>query len=96
MVDAPTYASRFTTGQYNMSFSSWTAAWPYPDNWLPGLFATGASNNVFNYSSTKVDDLLQRAAAELDRTKQLDLYLQAQKAMSMTLRWRPSTTGRPS
>ena len=81
LVDAATYSTRFGKGQFNFTFNSWTAAWPFPDNWLSNLFTTGSAGNYFSYSNSKVDDLLQRAGAELDRGKQLDLYGQAQKGV---------------
>lgn len=81
LVDATTYQSRFARGQFNMSMSGWAADWPYPDNWLPEHFGTNGTFNVYHYSNPRVDDLLQKAAAETDTKKQLDLYRQAQKAV---------------
>ena len=79
MADAATFSARFSRGQYNFTVGSWTAAWPYPDNWLSNLFSSGSSGNYFGYTNPKTDDLIQRASAELDRSKQLDLFGQAQK-----------------
>jgi oligopeptide transport system substrate-binding protein len=81
MADAATYSARFSRGQYNFTVGSWTAAWPYPDNWLSNLFLSGSTGNLFGYSNPKTDELLQRASAELDRAKQLELYGQAQKTI---------------
>jgi oligopeptide transport system substrate-binding protein len=79
LVDGPTFQSRFMTGQYSFTFISWTAGWPYPDNWLSGLFATGSGNNVARYSNARVDELLSRAESELDKARQLELYREAHK-----------------
>ncbi len=79
MVDSATFQSRFQKGQYNMTFSSWSADWPYPDNWLPEQFGSTGSMNVYHYSNPKADDFFQKAAAEADGTKRLDFYTQAQK-----------------
>src|SRR5262249_38700055 len=43
MLGATAATSRFARAQYNFTDGSWTAAWPYPDNWLAGLFTSGAN-----------------------------------------------------
>ena len=64
--------------QYSWAWYGWGADYPDPDNWLPQLFGTGAGNNHTNYSSAAFDNLCAQAAVELDNTKRLDLYAQAQ------------------
>ncbi len=64
--------------QYTWAWYGWGADYPDPDNWLPQLFGTGAGNNHTAYSSAAFDDLMAKAAVELDNTKRLDLYAQAQ------------------
>ncbi len=81
LVDSATYQSRFSKSQFSFTFGSWSADWAYPDNWLPEHFGSGGSLNVYKYSNPRVDDLLQRALAETDSKKQLDDYVQAQKAV---------------
>jgi oligopeptide transport system substrate-binding protein len=65
--------------QYTWAWYGWGADYPDPDNWLPQLFGTGAGNNHTAYSNAAFDDLCAKAAVELDNTKRLDLYAQAQK-----------------
>jgi oligopeptide transport system substrate-binding protein len=64
--------------QYSWAWYGWGADYPDPDNWLPQLFGTGAGNNHTAYSSAAFDALCAKAAVELDNTKRLDLYAQAQ------------------
>ena len=52
----------------------WSADWPYPDNWLPDLFGTGAGNNYVNYGNAEFDALVARAAVETDEGKRLAIY----------------------
>ncbi|MBI2865993.1 MAG: peptide ABC transporter substrate-binding protein [Chloroflexi bacterium] len=57
----------------------WGADYPDPDNWLPDIFGTGASINHTLYSNPEFDELKNRALAEPDAAKRLDLWKQAQK-----------------
>ncbi|HLF77001.1 MAG TPA: peptide ABC transporter substrate-binding protein, partial [Dehalococcoidia bacterium] len=78
-VDPRTFGQRFTSKQYQMTIQRWNADWPYPDNWLPQLFGTGAGNNLTSYSNVKFDDLIKKAKAEVDEKARLALYSQAHK-----------------
>jgi oligopeptide transport system substrate-binding protein len=78
-VDSRTFGARFTGNQYQVTVQRWNADWPYPDNWLPELFGTGAGNNHVGYSSTKFDDLMKKAKAEVDDKRRLAVYSEAQK-----------------
>ena len=78
-VDSKTFGGRFTGNQHQVTIQRWSADWPYPNNWLPDQFGTNALNNHSGYSSSKFDDLVKKAAAEVDEKKRLDLYAQAQK-----------------
>lgn len=78
-VDSRTYGSRFGEKQYQVLVQRWIADWPYPDNWLPELFRTGATNNRVAYSNPRFDDLVASAARELNDKKRLELYDKAQK-----------------
>ncbi|HXH21808.1 MAG TPA: peptide ABC transporter substrate-binding protein [Dehalococcoidia bacterium] len=79
LVDAATYQSRFTRGDFNMSMSGWSADWAYPDNWLPEHFGTNGNFNVYHYSNPRVDELLEKARSETDVRKHLDLYAQVHR-----------------
>ena len=81
LVDSATYQSRFGKGLFSFSLGAWGADWPYPDNWLPEHFGSNGNFNIYGYSNPRVDDLLQKAAAETDSKQQLDLYGQAHKTV---------------
>jgi oligopeptide transport system substrate-binding protein len=80
-VDGRTFGQRFTANQYSMATVSWTAAWPYPDNFLTELFTSEGNNNHVAYKDAKFDDLVKRAAAEPDDKKRLAYYDDAQKLL---------------
>jgi oligopeptide transport system substrate-binding protein len=80
-VELKEYFGIFATGQHQVAIQRWSADWPYPDNWLPDLFTTGAPNNFDGYSNSTFDSLMQQAASESDNAKRLTLYQQAQKLM---------------
>ncbi len=60
---------------------SWCADYPDPENFLDIMFHTGNDFNVSNYSNPEIDTLLDQARVELDTTRRLDLYKQAEKAL---------------
>jgi oligopeptide transport system substrate-binding protein len=64
--------------QHTWAWFGWGADYPDPDNWLPELFGTGAGNNHTNYSSAAFDAISAQAKNELDNTKRLALWAQAQ------------------
>ncbi|MPZ48616.1 MAG: peptide ABC transporter substrate-binding protein [Dehalococcoidia bacterium] len=78
-VDSRTRGARYTANDYQATIISWNADWPYPDNWLPDLFGSGALNNHTAWKSMKFDDLVRRAAAETDDEDRLALYGEAHK-----------------
>jgi oligopeptide transport system substrate-binding protein len=65
--------------KYSWAWYGWGADYPDPDNWLPELFGTGAGNNHTGYSNPAFDALAVQAKKELDNTKRLQLWAQAQK-----------------
>ncbi|MGE0687353.1 MAG: ABC transporter substrate-binding protein [Dehalococcoidia bacterium] len=78
-VDGPTFGQRFTSNQHQATILRWGAEWPYPDNWLPGLFSTGVSNNHTGYSNPAFDELMKKAASNTDDRERLILYDAGQK-----------------
>jgi oligopeptide transport system substrate-binding protein len=60
------------------AFFGWGADYPDPDNWLPELFGTGAGNNHTTYSNPDFDALAAKAKQELDNTKRLTEWDEAQ------------------
>lgn len=78
--EAKVYASLVSDKkQYQLTTGGWGADYPDPQDWLPELFGTNGGNNSYNYSNPKVDALFKQAAVELDNTKRLALYGQAEK-----------------
>jgi oligopeptide transport system substrate-binding protein len=80
-VEGREYGRVFTQNLHQVTIQRWSADWPYPDNWLPDLFTSGALNNHAQYSNAKFDDLIKKAAAETDNAKRLSLYNEAQTLM---------------
>jgi oligopeptide transport system substrate-binding protein len=78
-VEEANFYQRYQQSDFQLTWASWFADYADPENWLPQQFATKGGFNVFGYSNSKVDDLFQQAAAELDQSKRLALYDQAQK-----------------
>jgi oligopeptide transport system substrate-binding protein len=78
-VEEANFYQRYQQGDFQLTWASWFADYADPENWLPQQFATKGGFNVFGYSNSKVDDLFQQAAAELDQSKRLALYGQAEK-----------------
>ncbi|HEY7466245.1 MAG TPA: peptide ABC transporter substrate-binding protein [Dehalococcoidia bacterium] len=80
-VEGKEYGRVFTQNLHQATIQRWSADWPYPDNWLPDLFTSGALNNHAGYSNAKFDDLMRKGAAETENAKRLALYDEAHKLM---------------
>jgi len=65
--------------QHTWAWFGWGADYPDPDNWLPELFGTAAGNNHTGYSSATFDAKAKAAKAELENTKRLQLWAEAQE-----------------
>jgi oligopeptide transport system substrate-binding protein len=78
-VDGPVFGQRFNSNQQQVTIIRWGAEWPYPDNWLPGLFGTGVPNNHTGYSNAAFDEIMKKAAANTDDHERLALYDAGQK-----------------
>jgi oligopeptide transport system substrate-binding protein len=65
--------------QHQWAWFGWGADYPDPDNWLPEIFGTGGGNNHTTYSNAAFDTLCDEAALELNNTKRLEKYADAQK-----------------
>ena len=65
--------------EFQWAFYGWGADYPDPDNWLPQLFGTGAGNNKTGYSNPAFDTLSAQGLKELDNTKRLKIWADAQK-----------------
>ncbi len=56
---------------------AWEADYPDPQNFLSTLLRTGTRLNNFGYSNPEVDSLCDRADAETDQAKRIELYRKA-------------------
>lgn len=79
VLEGSIWEERFQNGDFQMTWSSWFADYADPENWLPQQFGTDGGYNIYAYSNPEVDDLFDRAAAELDNEARLALYDQAHK-----------------
>jgi oligopeptide transport system substrate-binding protein len=62
-----------------MFILGWVADYPDPHNFLDILFHTGSENNIFEYSNSSLDALLDQAAIEQNRAARLAMYQQAEQ-----------------
>ena len=81
IVDGAAYQEAFNASDFQLTYASWAADYPDPDNWLPELFGTDASANFFGYSSAEADDLIEQAAAETDTEARTELYGDLQRVV---------------
>lgn len=65
--------------KHTWALFGWLADYPDPENWLPELFGTNAGNNHTTYANPAFDALAAQAKAELDNTRRLQLWADAQK-----------------
>ena len=63
----------------DMFILGWVADYPDPHNFLDNLFYTGAENNIFAYSQSHLDSLLDRADVEQDESTRLSIYQEAER-----------------
>ena len=59
----------------------WGADYPDPQNFLDVLFHTGTEQNIGEYSSLRVDGLLEKARVEEDESARMALYQEAEQAI---------------
>ena len=78
-MESKAFSTAVNNKQYMFSWYGWGADYPDPDNWLPQLFMTDAGNNKTNYGSPEFDALAEKALVELDNTKRLQEWADAQK-----------------
>lgn len=78
-LDESAFYDRYQTGDFQVTWLSWFADYADPENWLPQQFGTDGAFNVIGYSNPDVDALFEQAATELDNTKRLALYDEAQR-----------------
>ena len=62
-----------------MFILGWVADYPDPHDFLDILFHSGSANNIFEYSNSSLDALLDQAAIEQNSTVRLAMYQQAEQ-----------------
>jgi oligopeptide transport system substrate-binding protein len=73
------YLTHLTRGSGRMYRYGWLAEYPDPDVFLTPLFDSGSPENYSGFQSDVVDGLLDRARAEIDPVRRLDLYRRAER-----------------
>jgi oligopeptide transport system substrate-binding protein len=79
LMETKAYSALYNAKQFNWGFTGWGADYPDPDNWLPQLYGTTGGNNKTGYSNPAFDALAAQALKELDNTKRLQMWADAQK-----------------
>jgi oligopeptide transport system substrate-binding protein len=64
-----------------MFYTGWVADYPHPQDFLDILFHSGSESNSGRYHNPEVDNLLDEAGVEQDRTLSLKLYQQAEQLL---------------
>lgn len=78
---AEQYDEFVVSGQQELFRLGWIAAYPSADAFLAPLFASTSANNLTQFASPAVDDLLRRARTEPDAAARKTLYRQAERAV---------------
>ncbi len=78
-MESKAFQAYVNSEQHQWAWTGWGADYPDPDNWLPEYFGTNAGNNHSTYSNPQFDSLAAQAKKELDNTKRLQLWADAQK-----------------
>ena len=74
------FVQAYTSGDFQISIGGWGADYPDPQNWLPP-FTTASPLNFGKYSNATFDDLVGRAATEVDFDARVGLYLEAHRLL---------------
>jgi len=78
LMESKSYSALYNSKKFHSGFTGWGADYPDPDNWLPQLYGTGAGNNKTSYSNPAFDALCAKGMLELDNTKRLQIWAEAQ------------------
>ena len=68
-------------GTFQMYSAGWAADYPDPENFIDKLFAADSNQNEFGYANEEVQELIEAARAERDRSRRFDLLSQAEQAI---------------
>jgi len=76
------YLEQIYSDNHGQLFSGgWCADYPDPENFADVLFHTGSPQNNGGYSNPELDALLEAARVELDVTKRIAMYQQAEQML---------------
>ena len=82
-LDPPAYFQQVLGGrQFELTGIGWGADYPSPETFLAPFFATGAEQNIVQYSNPDFDRLAELASVELDGLKRPALWADAYAVVS--------------
>ena len=91
------YLKKLQNDPFQVFRAGWGADYPDPDNFMK-LFTAASGQNYSRWKDPRYDQLLEKAARELDSKKRMQLYDEAQKVLTesdmpiVPLFWRAETT----
>jgi oligopeptide transport system substrate-binding protein len=80
-------------GRLQMWSVGWIMDYPDPENLLDLLFFSTSRKNESRYNNPAYDQLIVQARTELDSTKRIQLYQQAEQILIQDMPWIPLTYG---
>jgi ABC-type oligopeptide transport system substrate-binding subunit len=78
VTDSQTRQEKFNEGDFQLLLGGWGHDYPDAENWLIGLYETGASINKQECSDPDIDAALAAAATEQDQETRFDLLREAE------------------
>jgi oligopeptide transport system substrate-binding protein len=85
VVDSQTRQQRFNESNFQLLLGGWGHDYPDAENWLIGLYNTGASINKQKCSNPEIDAALEAAQFEQDQAKRFELLQEAERLVVTTL-----------
>jgi oligopeptide transport system substrate-binding protein len=85
VVDSQTRQQVFNDGDFQLLIGGWGHDYPDAENWLIGLYNTGASINKQECSNPDIDAALNSAQFEQDQNTRFDLLREAERLVVTTL-----------
>ena len=85
VTDSQTRQERFNEGNFQLLLGGWGHDYPDAENWLIGLYNTGASINKQECSDPEIDAALDAAEFEQDQETRWELLREAERLVVSTL-----------
>jgi ABC-type transport system substrate-binding protein len=82
-----TYLEDVKDAKYQLFSIGWIADYPDPENFLDILFHSESANNNTRYSNPEVDQLLEEARTERDKTRRFQIYNQVEQMVLDEAPW---------